>query len=338
VNLDSFMAVKSVPGSAEPQQTSEGESPQARPAQPGSGPVGTVVTTPTGVPAPSEISRDTTPNGIVIEYESRPKRMYRVNGVEVPSVTTVLGILNKPQLVWWGMQRGVEGVIDLFDIGALTTYFDWTVDKERLGIAEGEDTLPANEKAVVDLLKQHKLTVNHRLDKASERGVNVHDALESWAGTGRLPNPAEFPETEQGYVRALVKFLEDVDPTPVRCEVLVGSVEHEFAGRFDLDIETKNDREFTSRCYPKQADKREILTPGLRRIDAKTSKGCYATHHLQLEGYEIGATEGGYRESDERRILRLDASGKYEFVKGLATGGQFLAIRRAYQALEELAA
>jgi hypothetical protein len=33
--------------------------------------------------------------------------------VDVPSVTTALGILEKPALPWWGMKVGVEGVLEL---------------------------------------------------------------------------------------------------------------------------------------------------------------------------------------------------------------------------------
>ena len=50
-----------------------------------------------------------TDKGLTIYYQSEPERLYRVNGVEVPSVTTVLDILHKPALTWWGMKVGVEG-------------------------------------------------------------------------------------------------------------------------------------------------------------------------------------------------------------------------------------
>jgi hypothetical protein len=347
VKLDSFLAVKSV-GSADVAN--------ATPAASGERSTGAALADAGGEldhQAPAQapaITRDVTPSGIEVLYQSSPKRLYKVRqlktdqefsdeGVEwreVPSVTTVLDVLRKDGLAWWGQGRAVQGVIDLFDLGALTSGLDWSSDRQFLAIPQGEDELRADEASVVDLLKQHKLTVNHRLDQASDRGVNVHDALESWARTGRLPNAREFPPEEKGYVEGLLKFIEDVDPTPIRCEVMVGSVEHKFAGRFDLDMSTTEPREYTSRCYPKRKDKREILEPGLRRVDAKTSRGVYTSHHLQLAGYEIAAVEGGYEESDERVVLRLDAAGKYELVKTSATAEQFLAVRSVYAALEGL--
>lgn len=275
---------------------------------------------------------DTTPNGIVVEYEAKPKRLYRVNGVEVPSVTTVLGILNKPQLVWWGMQKGVQGVIDLYDLGVLSSSFDWDTDRERLTFEEGY----ADEARIVEALKEHKLTVNHRLNEAAGRGVNVHDALEQWARFGTMPKPDEFPETERGYVQGLVKFLEDVDPTPVKCEVMVGSAVHGFAGRFDLVLQTNRSVEYTSRCYPKRADKRDTLGPQILLADLKTSKGVYTSHQLQLAAYELAAVEGGYPATDAQAVIHVTADGKYELVFSQATADQFLAIRKAYDALKEL--
>lgn len=60
-----------------------------------------------------------TPSGLEVYFQSKPKRMYRVNGVEVPSVTTVLGVLDKPALPFWGNKVGVDGVLELIRRGKL---------------------------------------------------------------------------------------------------------------------------------------------------------------------------------------------------------------------------
>src|SRR5690242_3907680 len=98
----------------------------------------------------SEGTVEVTPSGIPIYFASKPKRLYRIGPKaawmqehlgfllasaqelrsveaalgamhvvsisetgwkEVPSVTTVLGVLDKPALPWWGMKCGVEGVL-----------------------------------------------------------------------------------------------------------------------------------------------------------------------------------------------------------------------------------
>ena len=53
---------------------------------------------------------------------------YKIDGVKVPSVTTVLGILNKPALVHWAWQLGCDGIDyreardNAADIGTLAHY------------------------------------------------------------------------------------------------------------------------------------------------------------------------------------------------------------------------
>ena len=66
------------------------------------------------------LSSSTVPAGYTISYFVEPKRKYEIDGVEVPSVTTVLGCLDKPALPYWGNKIGVEGVLELVRRGELT--------------------------------------------------------------------------------------------------------------------------------------------------------------------------------------------------------------------------
>ena len=71
-------------------------------------------------PQESQYNEETTPNGTVIHYEWAPRRLYRLNDVEVPSVTSVLGVLDKSgPLVWWSQGVACEGVIELVRRGKL---------------------------------------------------------------------------------------------------------------------------------------------------------------------------------------------------------------------------
>jgi hypothetical protein len=88
----------------------------------------------------------------------------------------------------------------------------------------------------VAILVEEKLTVNHMRDKAGDRGVAVHDAFEELGEDGHLARPTHYPEEEQGYVSGLWSFLNDVCPEPLAAEVMVGSVEHGFAGRYDIRL------------------------------------------------------------------------------------------------------
>jgi hypothetical protein len=231
----------------------------------------------------------------VITFEADPKRRYLIDGVEVPSVTTILGVLAKPALPWWGMQTGVDGLCALHRQGVPIPWDD----------PEG----------ATKLLIEHRLTVNHVRDNAASRGTGVHDALEAWATSGRVPKLSEFPSEERGYVTALAKALIHLDPTPGATEVMVGSTEHGFAGRYDL------------RCF---IDGRHV------RLDLKTGKRVYDEALLQLAAYELAAVEMGEHPSDQRLVLRLDREGGFEVVESHATQDMFLGVLRAYQAVQAL--
>ena len=273
-------------------------------------------------PAPQEEQSTTTvtPSGVEIQYVWAPRRLYRLNGTEVPSVTTVLDVLEKPQLVWWGMKVGVEGVREL----ALRDY----------------DTAGMDVDQVVALLTEHKLTVNHQRDKAADRGVNVHGALEAWCNNGELPEPPDYAENERGYVEGLNGFLMNVllatDYTKTQQELMVGSLQHSYAGRFDLVLTLSKPVEVVTKIYPKRAPKIEEIPAGRYLLDLKTSKGIYNTHYLQLEAYEAAAVECGYAPTDHRGVVHVTADGRYELALNKDWCFEdFLAVRACYQVMNE---
>lgn len=283
-----------------------------------------------------------TPSGIEVMYQAAPKRLYRVRATydgpdsplmewaEVPSVTTVLGVLDKPALPWWGMGVGVEGALALHNMGILRSM---QVGHQMALCYEGElgQWYVAGKEQVIELLGKHKLTVNHVRDKAGDRGTAVHDALEHWAGTGDLPDPGIFPPNEQGYVLGLIAFLQDAMLEPVASEVMVGSVEHGFAGRYDLRAKTTQDRQIVVHRTPKRGPQYATLRGGMQLLtDLKTSSGVYPTHAKQLEGYEIASIESGYDPTDARGILHVGPEGTYEFVRSWATAHDFLTTLAEY--------
>lgn len=233
----------------------------------------------------------------VITFEEEPRRRYLLDGEQVPSVTQVLSILDKPALSWWGMCVGVEGVAQLHLQGVEVPW---------------EDTDGA-----VKLLTEHRLTVNHVRDAAATRGKSVHDALQAFAEHGTVPRPSDFPAEDRGYVQALARALMDLDPVCDATEVIVGSAEHRYAGRYDLRARSGG---------------------RLIRADLKTGKRVYDEALLQLAAYELAAVEMGEEPSDARLVIRLDASGDFEVVESHATADMFLGVKRAYDALADLKA
>lgn len=256
--------------------------------------------------------KEVTPSGVRLLYQDEPKRLYTVNDEWVPSVTEVLGVLDKPALVWWGMTIGVAGVLKLW--------------------RDGEIFHDNTDEAVVSALTEHRLTVNHVRDEAGKRGTSAHAAFEIWAETGLLPSPDDYPERDRGYVAGLLAFLEEAAPMPIASEVMVGSPEYEYAGRYDLEAQ-QDEREVVVRASPKRT-RRGIIPPGDYLYDLKTSKGVYDTHALQLSAYEGARRECGYKPTQHRAVVRVASDGRYEVVLTKPCYPQFLAVREAHRAMQ----
>jgi hypothetical protein len=264
---------------------------------------------------------------VKLYYQDEP-RLYTVNGKKVPSVTTILGVLSKDALPWWGMKVGVNGVLGLIERGVIPPDLsDLTPEDFYRSRQDAEDQdLPRG------LLTEHKLTTNDVLDEAGDRGTSVHSALEDWTLMGEIPDPEMFPEEERGYVAGLVTFLKDVKLTPIASEIMVGSVEHEYAGRFDLIAELP-EQEAIVRASPKRS-RRAIIPGGRYMLDLKTSKGIYDTHHLQLSGYEGALRECGYEGTEHRAVVRPSPDGRYEIHLSPACYPEWLAVVRCHRAMQ----
>ena len=235
-------------------------------------------------------------NGFTVTFDPE-RHKYEIDGKPVPSVTQILGVLDKPGLPWWGMRVGVEGVKTLaLRNGPLTT------------ISLPVDTL-------VSQLTEHKLTVNHQRDKAGARGTSVHKIAEQFAKTGKAPDPDTLPESERGYVEAFFKFVAEREPEFVRTEVIVGHPLG-FAGTFDAHA---------------------MIDGELWLLDYKSSKGVYPeSMHPQLEAYDEAAVEMGLPEADQRVIVHLQPSGEYALSYSVATFIDFLTYFNAFTAHKEI--
>jgi hypothetical protein len=263
----------------------------------------------------SEGTTETTPSGIEVYFQSQPKRIYRVNGVEVPSVTQVLDCLAKNALPWWGMKVGVEGCQELL---------------------RRDGCIPGDIDVVVALLTEAKLTVNHVRDKAGARGQAVHDAFEAWARTGFKPDPSIYPDEERGYVEGLLAFLDDVPSIePIAVEVLVASAQYGYAGRYDIRFRTSAEHDVVVHRTKRKITTRK-LAPGTYLGDLKSSKGIYPSHARQLEAYEQASIESGYGPTDGRGILHVSADGTYEFVRSWATFNDFRVVLYVWQSDENM--
>jgi PD-(D/E)XK nuclease superfamily len=223
---------------------------------------------------------------------------YWIDGEPVPSVTQILSIVDKSgPLSWWGQGIGVKGVCELRRLGEEIPWDD----------PEG----------IVKLLTVKRLTTNHVKSQAGTRGSSIHRALEQFLERGKVPNAADSPEPDRGYVRALARALVDLAPEAIETEQIVGSKQHGFAGTFDL-LATVDGQ--------------------ITRWDSKTGKHVYPEAHLQLAAYEVAAVESGHPASERQIVVRLGADGEYEVAEVCATFDQFLAVLGAWRAMQTLRA
>jgi hypothetical protein len=160
-------------------------------------------------------------DGSLIEFEERLTgfRAYwltRPGGkrVRLPSVTTILGqIMPKFQLLDWYEARGAEATLIL----------------ARRGFLDHVD--PAN---AVDAIREAGMGAGAVAGSASKRGQRVHKVLETYALTGEVPNPADYPEEDRGYIRGLIRWILKADPQATAVERLVCDPQRGYAGRLDM--------------------------------------------------------------------------------------------------------
>jgi hypothetical protein len=132
---------------------------------------------------------------------------YKLDGEWVPGVTTILGVLAKPALTKWAASQVAEYVADNPE----------AVDHLReMGRAP-----------MVGALKEVPW---QKRDDAALRGTTFHDFAERIARGEEV----DVPEAQVPLVEAALRFMEDYDITPTLVEVVVGSREHQYAGKVDL--------------------------------------------------------------------------------------------------------
>lgn len=290
---------------------------------------------------PTAAKQTVTPNGTVIAYESKPVRRYLVNGEDgYVSVTEALECLDKPALPWWGMTIGVKGVHALVGMG-IARLGQRPDGGFTMAIAQDGVWVEATPELLVEALTEIKQTVNHVRDSAGDRGQSAHDALEAWGVTGELPDPSQYTFEEQPYVQGLRAFLEVFGPhfEVTGNEVMVASMKHKYAGRYDIRGKLRQDVKVITKVYPKTAPKHILVPAGSGLIDLKTSKDVFDKHFLQLEGYEGASIECGHEPTDWRAVLQIGADGRYQFrlVKNTTPDdyAQVVATYRAMQRVKE---
>lgn len=249
----------------------------------------------------------TTPSGFVVEFEDgtpdpdtgkAKRREYRVNGRKLPSVTTILGILEKPGLPFWSERLTAEGCIELARDGGL----------------------PLDVDGALGQLTRRQLRHFQIKEQKAERGKLSHEDLVHLAAGRDLPPLDSYPEDQRGFVRGLAAFLADYRPEIVHSELMVASLEHGYAGRLDLHAELGITTQPNGRPAPRGVGLLDLKThdrlPSTKPSKANPEgqvKTPYPEHLIQVGLYEMASRESGYDPTDWQAIVRVDAEGNYDF-------------------------
>lgn len=164
----------------------------------------------------SEHWYQSTPEGIIPCYEvtkakgegTRPTTIADARKLGLlPSITTILKVINKPELQSWIVDNAINS--------ALT-----------LPIIDGEPPDAFKERVREDADRQSREAMNW--------GTRIHDAIEQYLMNGSMPEPEVYD-----FVWPTIEWLLKNMESQAECEVYVGSQELGFAGRLDLRCQLK---------------------------------------------------------------------------------------------------
>lgn len=237
------------------------------------------------------------------------------NGLEIVSVTTANGILDKPGIAIWKQNVTAEGGWNLarprsgyrrckecrgVSRAAVCAHVIKEKDKpERVcGGSTGPYYLPHHWRQFLADIQSAKLDADSIRDEAAIRGTNIHEIHEDYVRLGQVPDATKYPEEWRGYVRSMTLYImwcEKQGLIPESVEAIVGSATHGFAGACD-----------TVAVSTGRSGKRS-------RHDFKTSKQSRAlTHFRQLGAYDGAAVEMGTPPCDELGVVILPADGNWD--------------------------
>jgi len=167
------------------------------------------------------------------------------NDYLLAGVTSITGILNKPYLKPWAVKLCAEYAIANYEVGMNKTAFSAMITEAK---------------------KQHTV----RLKEAGQTGTDMHAVLEEHVLARMSGNTDSLKIENEMQLYAYNQFLNWERDNNVKwrgCEMLIGDIDNEFAGRLDAVAEVDGT---------------------LTMIDFKTSNQISEEYHLQTAGYVAG--------------------------------------------------
>lgn len=183
-------------------------------------------------------------------FDEKTHRYY-LNDKQMMGVTTVLGVISKPQLIQWAANQAIQYVKD--NVHEVI----YSAEKFPIGVT-----------VLNEILERAKTAHAQKRDKAADVGTLAHAEVEKFIKTG------EWKPTKDEQINEMVqKFIDWAVTNKVmflESEKVVHSKEHFFGGKFD----------FTCKI-----DGKTYLG------DYKTGSGIYFEMFLQCAAYQLALQE-----------------------------------------------
>jgi hypothetical protein len=197
------------------------------------------------------------------------KHMYTANGVHVPSVTGVTGVVDKPALIHWAVNETLGHIKHVWKPGKEYT-------KDQI-------------KAIIYDAKEARFRTSGR---ALNIGTDAHDWIERYIKSRILdlptPESPDYPPVLNS-VNAYLEWEESAgDIEYIASERKVYSQKYMYSGTVDI--------------YMKINDELVVA-------DLKTSKGIYPEYHVQCAAYANAISEEDDVSIDKISVVRVPKDG-----------------------------
>ena len=179
-------------------------------------------------------------------------------GELLPSVTNILGILDKPALTWWYVK------------GALSAAWE---SREALRHMPDADTA----------YNAFKSAAHKKRDKAADLGTDIHNVCEALAGDRKLPS---YSATAKPYVDQFLRFVSEHDVEFLAVERTVIHPDVGYGGTYDALVRMHGelcllDFKTGSGVYPEAALQLSALANAPYYID---ERGRYEHEQIEAAG------------------------------------------------------
>lgn len=202
---------------------------------------------------------------------------FKLNGERLPSVTGILGVINKPALMYWAVNQGIQYLSEKLDSGSHLTF-------EDLEIARKKHT----EKKV----------------EAAAIGTKVHDWAHNYIKDTMLPLPED--EKVLNGVLAFLRWVKEHNVKFLHSEIPVYSKTYNYAGFIDAVAVIDNktcliDFKTSSGVYP-EMNLQVAAYRGAKEEEGMKFDRSYLVHFNKESG-EFGVYELSNHEEDFKAFL-----------------------------------